>query len=42
LGSRSLRLPVFLNNWLINMAKVAIPTHRPPLPQGDIPGTHFC
>jgi hypothetical protein len=22
--------------------KVVSPTHRPPLPQGNIPGTHFC
>jgi hypothetical protein len=22
--------------------KVGSPTHRPPLPPGDIPGTHFC
>ena len=32
-GSRSLRLPDF---------KVVSPTHRPPLPPGSIPGTHFC
>jgi len=23
-------------------AKVVSPTHRPPLPPGNIPGTHFC
>ena len=23
-------------------AKVVSPTHRPPLPSGNIPGTHFC
>jgi len=22
--------------------KVVNPTHRPPLPPGNIPGTHFC
>jgi len=22
--------------------KVVSPTHRPPLPTGNIPGTHFC
>ena len=22
--------------------KVVSPKHRPPLPPGDIPGTHFC
>jgi len=22
--------------------KVISPTHRPPLPPGNIPGTHFC
>jgi len=23
-------------------SKVVSPTHRPPLPPGNIPGTHFC
>jgi len=23
-------------------SKIVSPTHRPPLPQGNIPGTHFC
>ena len=22
--------------------KIVSPTHRPPLPPGNIPGTHFC
>jgi hypothetical protein len=33
-GSRRLRLPDFV--------KVVSPTHWPPLPPGNIPGTHFC
>jgi hypothetical protein len=24
------------------VGKVVSPTHRPPLPPGNIPGTHFC
>jgi len=24
------------------LQKVVVPTRRPPLPPGNIPGTHFC
>jgi hypothetical protein len=39
-GSRMLRFPDFqtTGKW----CKVVSPTHRPPLPPGDIPGTNFC
>jgi len=36
-GSRKLRLPDF-----VTMAQVVSLTHRPPLPPGNTPGTHFC
>jgi hypothetical protein len=35
-GSRSLRLPAHEGG------KVVSPTHRTPLPPGNIRGTHFC
>jgi len=38
-GSRNLRLPDFKTH---EGGKVVSPTHRPPLPPGNIPGTHFC
>jgi hypothetical protein len=40
-GSRRLRLIDFktIGTW---SGKVVIPTHQPPLPPGNIPGTHFC
>jgi len=34
-GSRKLRFPQ-------DGGKVVSPTHRPPLPPGNAPGTHFC
>jgi len=34
-GSKKLRFPDF-------KGKVVSPTHRPPLPPGNIPGTYFC
>jgi len=37
--SRRLRLPDFTTH---EGGKVVSPTHRPPLPPGNIPGTHFC
>jgi hypothetical protein len=40
-GSRSLRLPD-LRQSAHEGGKVVSPTHRPPLSQGNIPGTHFC
>jgi hypothetical protein len=41
-GSRRLRLPDFLKTIAHDGGKVVSPTHRPPLPPGSIPGTHFC
>ena len=41
-GSRRLRLPEILDNWQMKVGKAVSPTHRPPLPPGDIAGTHFC
>jgi len=28
--------------WAHEDGKVVSPTHRPPLPPGNIPSTHFC
>jgi hypothetical protein len=39
--SRSLRLPDFKKIGT-KSGKFVSPTHRPPLPPGNIPGTHFC
>ena len=36
-GSRKLRFPEF-----VTTAQVVRLTHRPPLPPGNTPGTHFC
>jgi hypothetical protein len=41
-GSRSLRTPDFLRQSAHEVGKVVNPTHRPPLPPGNIPGTYFC
>ena len=40
-GSRRLRLPDFKTIGTLS-GKVVSLTHRPSLPPGDIPGTHFC
>jgi hypothetical protein len=40
-GSRRLRLPDFRQS-AHEGGKVVSPTHQPPLPPGNIPGTHFC
>jgi hypothetical protein len=40
-GSSRLRLPDFKKS-AHEGRKVVCPTHRPPLPPGIIPGTHFC
>jgi len=40
-GSRKLRLPDFVTT-LHDGGKVVSLMHRPPLPPGNIPGTHFC
>ena len=40
-GSRKLRFPDFMTTAQSG-AKVVSLTHRPPLPTGNTPGTHFC
>ena len=40
-GSRKLRFPDYMTTAR-NGVKVVSLTHRPPLPPGNAPGTHFC
>jgi hypothetical protein len=40
-GSRKLRLPDFVTTAQDGDKFVSL-THRPPLPPGNDPGTHFC
>ena len=40
-GSRKLRFPDFMTAAQ-GGGKVVSLTHRPPLPLGNTPGTHFC
>ena len=40
-GSRKFRFPDFMTTAQDGV-KVVSPTHRPPLPPGNTPGTHFC
>ena len=40
-GSRKLRFPDFMTTAQ-DGGKVVSLTHRPPLPPGNFPGTHFC
>ena len=40
-GSRKLRFPDYVTTAQ-DGGKVVSPTHRPPLPPGNTPGTHFC
>jgi len=40
-GSRKLRFPDFMTTAQ-DGGKVVSLTHRPPLPPGNAPGTHFC
>jgi hypothetical protein len=40
-GSRKLRFPDFMT-LAQDGGKVVSLTHRPPLPPGNTPGTHFC
>ena len=40
-GSRKLRFPYFMTTAQYG-GKVVSLTHRPPLPPGNSPGTHFC
>ena len=39
--SRKLRFSHFMTTAQ-DGGKVFSPTHRPPLPPGNVPGTHFC
>ena len=41
-GSRKLRFPDFMTTAQGGARKVVSLTHRPPLPPGNAPGTHFC
>jgi len=40
-GSRKLRFADFMTTAQ-DGGKVVSLTHRPPLPPGNVPGTHFC
>ena len=40
-GSRKLRVPDFVKTTQ-DGGKFVTLTHRPPLPPGNTPGTHFC
>jgi len=40
-GSGKLRFPDYMTTAQ-DGGKVVSPTHRPPLPPGNAPGTHFC
>jgi len=40
-GTRKLRFPDFVTTAQ-ESGKVVSLTHRPPLPPGNAPGTHFC
>jgi len=40
-GSRKLRFPDYMTTAR-DGGKVVSLTHRPPLPPGNAPGTHFC
>jgi len=40
-SSRKLRFPDFMTTAQ-DSGKVVSITHRPPLPAGNTPGTHFC
>ena len=40
-GSRTLRFPDYMTTAQDGVKVVSL-THRPPLPPGNIPGTHFC
>ena len=40
-GSRKLRFPDYMTTAQ-DGGKVVSLTHRPPLPSGNTPGTHFC
>ena len=41
LGLREIKAPRIYRKSVNGFGKVVSPTHRPPLPPGDIPYTHF-
>jgi hypothetical protein len=42
LGFQEVEAPRFFRQSEHESGKVVSPTHRPPLPPGKFPGTHFC
>jgi hypothetical protein len=42
LGLQDVQVPMISRQSAHESGKVVSPTHRPPWPPGDIPGTHFC
>jgi hypothetical protein len=42
LGFLEVEAPEFLDNRHMKVVRLSSPTHRPSLPPGRIPGTHFC
>ena len=40
-GTKKLRFPHYMTTAQ-DGGKVVSLTHQPPLPQGNVPGTHFC
>ena len=42
LGNQEVEAPIIPRQSAHEGGKVVSPTHRPPLPLGDIPGTRFC
>jgi hypothetical protein len=40
-GLQEVEAPRFQDNRHVEVVRIS-PTHRPPLPPGDNPGTHFC
>jgi len=42
LGLQEFEAPRISGQSAHKRVKVVSPKHRPPLPPGDIPGTHFC
>jgi hypothetical protein len=42
LGLQKVEAPRISRQSAHKCGKVVSPTHRPPLPPGNIPGTHFC
>jgi len=40
--SKEVEAPIFRDDRNMKVVQIVSPTHRPPLPPGNIPGTHFC